>query len=259
MATLAWNPTDGGTYEEAIAKLTVDANGVRGDEAGFDKSNVEIYGLGPAGSGRRPARPSGAPSPTATAGAHRREPVGHRVQLRRPEVPGRHHLVAGLIDKGYMPPAGEDRRREHATTTSAPGSTADHRNGSWMTGSLHRPSTASTLGIAPTPVGPIGQARQHVQRARRLDLRRHRQQGGGLEVGRVPRLGRSARTSSATPAVVFPAIPSAVERPSAGLRGQERRRDAVHRAGRGRARRSSSRSPTTRPTSTRSCSPRWMP
>src|SRR5690349_692447 len=39
LGTLAWNPTDGGTYEKAIAHLTVDKSGKRGDEAGFDKAN----------------------------------------------------------------------------------------------------------------------------------------------------------------------------------------------------------------------------
>ena len=43
---LTWNPQDGGTYEKAIAHLTVDKNGKRGDEAGFDKNNVAVYGLG---------------------------------------------------------------------------------------------------------------------------------------------------------------------------------------------------------------------
>ena len=46
---MEWNPTDGGTYEETIAKLTVDANGVHGDQPGFDKANVKTYGLGPGG------------------------------------------------------------------------------------------------------------------------------------------------------------------------------------------------------------------
>ena len=36
--TMEWNPTDGGTYEETIAKLTIDNNGVHGDEPGFDKT-----------------------------------------------------------------------------------------------------------------------------------------------------------------------------------------------------------------------------
>ena len=75
---MTWNPTDGGTYEKTIAHLTVDKNGKRGDEPGFDKTKVEVYGLGLDG-GRRAAsaRPSGActpappagPTPTRTRGA----------------------------------------------------------------------------------------------------------------------------------------------------------------------------------------------
>jgi multiple sugar transport system substrate-binding protein len=43
---LTWNPDDGGTFEEAVAHLSIDKNGVRGDEPGFDKDNVEVYGVG---------------------------------------------------------------------------------------------------------------------------------------------------------------------------------------------------------------------
>ena len=46
LGQLTWNPTDGGTYEKAIAHLTVDQSGKRGDEPGFDKSKVKVYGLG---------------------------------------------------------------------------------------------------------------------------------------------------------------------------------------------------------------------
>jgi multiple sugar transport system substrate-binding protein len=42
---MTWNPTDGGTFEEVIAKLSVDQNGVHGNEPGFDKDNVENYGF----------------------------------------------------------------------------------------------------------------------------------------------------------------------------------------------------------------------
>lgn len=51
MGSLSWNPQDGGTYEKAIARLTVDKSGKRGDEPGFDKNNVAIYGLGLESSG----------------------------------------------------------------------------------------------------------------------------------------------------------------------------------------------------------------
>ena len=46
LQNLQWNPQDGGTYEKTIAHLTVDQNGKRGDEPGFDKTKVKVYGLG---------------------------------------------------------------------------------------------------------------------------------------------------------------------------------------------------------------------
>lgn len=42
---LTWNPTDGGSFGALVKHLTVDDKGVRGDEAGFDKSHVKTYGF----------------------------------------------------------------------------------------------------------------------------------------------------------------------------------------------------------------------
>lgn len=47
---MTWNPDDGGTFEKVVARLTVDENGVRGDEPGFDKDNVATYGINSLGS-----------------------------------------------------------------------------------------------------------------------------------------------------------------------------------------------------------------
>jgi len=48
--TMTWNPDDGGTFDDVVARLTVDKNGVRGDESGFDKENVAVYGVNSLGS-----------------------------------------------------------------------------------------------------------------------------------------------------------------------------------------------------------------
>jgi len=40
-----WNPTDGGTFEQIIAKLTLDKNGKNGLDPAFDKDNVVQYGF----------------------------------------------------------------------------------------------------------------------------------------------------------------------------------------------------------------------
>ncbi|MFC4242957.1 extracellular solute-binding protein [Gryllotalpicola reticulitermitis] len=45
LSQLTWNPTDGGTFQKMIEHLTVDDNGVRGDQPGFDKNHVKTYGF----------------------------------------------------------------------------------------------------------------------------------------------------------------------------------------------------------------------
>ncbi|GAA3206202.1 sugar ABC transporter substrate-binding protein [Actinocorallia longicatena] len=45
LANLSWNTTDGGTFVQALQKLTVDKNGKHPNEAGFDDKNVKQYGL----------------------------------------------------------------------------------------------------------------------------------------------------------------------------------------------------------------------
>jgi multiple sugar transport system substrate-binding protein len=42
---LTWNPQNGGTLWQMIKHLTVDKNGTRGDQPGFNAKNVSVYGL----------------------------------------------------------------------------------------------------------------------------------------------------------------------------------------------------------------------
>jgi ABC-type glycerol-3-phosphate transport system substrate-binding protein len=44
--SLTWNPQDGGTLWKMIKHLTVDKNGVRGDQPGFNPNNIAVYGIG---------------------------------------------------------------------------------------------------------------------------------------------------------------------------------------------------------------------
>ena len=46
LASLDWNPEDGGSFERLLARLTIDENGVRGDEEGFDPTRIARYGMG---------------------------------------------------------------------------------------------------------------------------------------------------------------------------------------------------------------------
>jgi multiple sugar transport system substrate-binding protein len=51
MDTWTWNPEDGGTFQETIAMLTIDANGNNGLSPDFDKDNVVQYGITGTGMG----------------------------------------------------------------------------------------------------------------------------------------------------------------------------------------------------------------
>ena len=45
LGSLSWNTTDGGTFVQALQKLTVDKNGKHPNEAGFDASHIKQYGI----------------------------------------------------------------------------------------------------------------------------------------------------------------------------------------------------------------------
>lgn len=156
MANLTWNPQDGGTYEQAIAKLTVDKNGKRGDEAGFDKGNVEVYGLGLPGSGGPNGQTEWSFYTGTTGWTHTDKPAwGTKYNYDDPRFQETIAWWKSLIDKGYMPPL-EATVGASMNDSFGAGKAAINANGSWMIGS-YAGYDGINLGVAPTPVGPSGQ------------------------------------------------------------------------------------------------------
>jgi multiple sugar transport system substrate-binding protein len=156
LGALEWNPTDGGTYEQAIAKLTVDANGVHGDQPGFDKSNVKTYGLGLNGSGGGDGQTQWSMY-TGSAGDWtytNKETWGDQYNYNDPKFQETIAWYRSLIEKGYMPPL-EKTVGASDTDQFGAGNYAMITNGSWNTNSITG-SKGLTVGIAPTPIGPSG-------------------------------------------------------------------------------------------------------
>jgi multiple sugar transport system substrate-binding protein len=156
MANLDWNPKDGGSYEKVIAKLTVDKNGKRGDEPGFDKNNVATYGLGLTGSGAGQGQTEWS-FLTATTGwtATDKNPWGSKFNYDDPRFQETITWWAGLTEKGYMP------KLETTVGASMPdsfgaGKAAINSNGDWLIGQYKTYKGIETA-IAPTPKGPNGQ------------------------------------------------------------------------------------------------------
>ncbi|MCU6478933.1 ABC transporter substrate-binding protein [Arthrobacter sp. A2-55] len=155
MAKLSWNPDDGGTYEKAIAHLTVDKNGKRGDEAGFDKTKVAVYGLGLAGSGSGQGQTEWSFLTGTTGWTHTdKNPWGTKYNYDDPKFQKTIAWWASLADKGYMPKLETTVGASVADTFGA-GKAAINTNGDWMIGQ-YSGYKGVQVGIAPTPTGVDG-------------------------------------------------------------------------------------------------------
>jgi multiple sugar transport system substrate-binding protein len=157
LATLAWNPTDGGTYEKVIAHLTQDTSGRRGDEAGFDKSKIKVYGLGLDGGSGGPNGQTQWSMYTGSNGwTHTdKNPWGTHYNYDQPKFQETIGWFKTLIDKGYMPSVAAVTGQDQSSIFGA-GKYAMTTSGSWSTNQLFG-AKGLDVGLAPTPTGPSGQ------------------------------------------------------------------------------------------------------
>lgn len=155
LGNLDWNPQDGGSYEKAIAHLTVDKSGKRGDEAGFDKNQVAVYGLGLESSGNGQGQTQWS-FLTGTTGwtPTDQNPWGTKFNYDDPKFQETIKWWAGLVDKGYMPKLETTVGASIADAFGA-GKAAINTQGSWMIGQ-YTSYKGIEAGIAPTPKGPDG-------------------------------------------------------------------------------------------------------
>ena len=156
LSKMTWNPNDGGTYEKIIAHLTVDKNGKRGDEAGFDKSKVAVYGLGldggdGAGNGQTQWSMYTGTLPWQFTD---KNPWGTKYNYDNADFQKTMGWMASLIAKGYMPSIAAVTGQSSGDIYGA-GKYAMITNGSWMIGQMYGYKGIQT-GTVPTPTGPNG-------------------------------------------------------------------------------------------------------
>ncbi|BCW69011.1 sugar ABC transporter substrate-binding protein [Arthrobacter sp. NicSoilB8] len=155
MKALSWNPQDGGTYEKAIAHLTVDKNGKRGDEPGFDKTKVAVYGIGLNNSGSGQGQTEWSYLTGTTGWTHTdKNPWGTHFNYDDPKFQESIAWFASLSEKGYMPKL-ETTVGASMADTFAAGKSVINAHGSWMIGQ-YTGYKGVDVGIAPTPTGPDG-------------------------------------------------------------------------------------------------------
>lgn len=155
LADLTWNPQDGGTFEEVIAALSVDANGVRGNEAGFDATNVATYGFGLVNTGGGNGQTEWSWLAVANGWNFMDEPYwGTSFNYDDPKFIETIDWVKGAIEKGFAPPFEVFSATGHNDLFKA-GQTATTSLGSWEIGDVLAAEFETFF--FPTPVGPTGQ------------------------------------------------------------------------------------------------------
>ena len=161
---LTWNPRDGGTFEKVIAHLTIDVNGKRGDEPGFDKNRVKTHGFSAEGSGGAGWGQTQWSAFTGSAGwqVTDKNPWGTHFNLDQPAFQDTLTWYFGLVRKGYMPTYAEIGGANAIGTDKQiqSGIAAMGLSGSWMISTFSNLTDAAgkklEIGIAPTPIGPTG-------------------------------------------------------------------------------------------------------
>ncbi|GAB2871893.1 sugar ABC transporter substrate-binding protein [Streptomyces deserti] len=155
--SLDWNPKDGGSFEKAIAHLTIDKNGKRGDEPGFDKNNVMVYGLASNGAGYGDGQTQWSPF-TASAGWNYTDKArwGTKYQYDSETFQSVIKWYFGLAKKGYLAPLTVySGGANQANAQVASGRAAMAFDGAWMISTYHGFKNME-IGTAFAPVGPTG-------------------------------------------------------------------------------------------------------
>lgn len=155
LASASWTPKDGGEFQRLLARLTVDGSGRRGDEPGFDRTNVTQFGLVVQGSALDAI---GQVTWSGFAAANGfRFPEGPRIARYTYDDPKLAEAIQWLVEvskKGYSAPA-EDTRRGGGPSIFKEGRAALIVDGSWMMGAyVSQPKFK--VGFTPLPKGPAG-------------------------------------------------------------------------------------------------------
>ncbi|MBE4733820.1 ABC transporter substrate-binding protein [Streptomyces caniscabiei] len=154
---LSWNPEDGGTFEKAVAHLTVDGKGRRGDEPGFDRNDVKVYGLASNGGGYADGQTQWSPF-TGSAGWSYTDKArwGTKYRYDSADFQSVIKWYFGLAEKGYMVPFSDyNVQSNQANTQVAAGKAAVTFDGAWMI-STYAGFKGVDIGTALTPAGPTG-------------------------------------------------------------------------------------------------------
>jgi len=150
-----WNPEDGGTFEQIVAQLTLDANGNNGLSPDFDKDNVVQYGFAddwPTAAGY--GQTSFSVFTASTGWTYNNGLWGDEYYYDDPRFTQSIQSLADLwLKKGYAPQYADLSGLGYFAMFQA-GKVALPTDGSWMIGSYL--GSEFPVGFGRLPIGPEG-------------------------------------------------------------------------------------------------------
>ncbi|HEV7710762.1 MAG TPA: sugar ABC transporter substrate-binding protein [Asanoa sp.] len=156
IANMTWNPDDGGTFDKIVSHLTVDKNGKRGDQPGFDKSKVATYGIASLASGDFNGQTSWNSFVSTLGWRLGDKPAWPtKFQYDDPNFIKTLEYIRGLGDRGLMPKLGQFTVGGSQQIGS--GQVAMAEGGTWDATSMTK-IPGVKVGVAPTVKGPQGRS-----------------------------------------------------------------------------------------------------
>ncbi|MEV0998751.1 sugar ABC transporter substrate-binding protein [Nonomuraea sp. NPDC050202] len=156
MAELTWNPTDGGTLQQVVAKLTVDESGRNGLDPAFDKTKVKVYGFLPEWGDGSQGQNGWGDLAVANGWTYLdKNPWGTQYKYDDPKLAQVIDWYKQLIDKGYAPKFDKQSTLGRDAVLNA-GKGAMSFAGSWTINTFLGPDAEQKFALAPMPLGPAG-------------------------------------------------------------------------------------------------------
>ena len=155
---LTWNPQNGGTLWKMIEHLTVDKNGVRGDQPGFNPKNVAVYGMVNMENTGDPFGQNnwGMLLADDNINIPNKSNWATEFNYTNPQVEQSVQLIRALSNDGYSPQFNQFTAADTAQIGS--GHAAMDLGGTWSVDTfLSLPGTK--VGVAPLPTGTDGTRR----------------------------------------------------------------------------------------------------
>jgi multiple sugar transport system substrate-binding protein len=154
LSDLDWNPKDGGSFGQLIAKLTIDANGKNATEAGFDPNNVKQYGLLINGQVDGYGQVEWSHFAVSDGFKFNDGPWATHLNYDDPKLAETIQWIANQMKKGIIIPAANARQAgENGVFAAQKGALA--LTGDWAV-HWYIENCKFDIGFAPLPKGPLG-------------------------------------------------------------------------------------------------------